>query len=133
MSEKQGIRISKVVKEFNIGIGTLTDFLKKKGIEVDPSPNSKISEEAYALVEKEFDKELQIKEQSRKIILKVKDVAQEDEGDETSGDLPKGRVFELRTRRRGYGNLILHRLSRCWSKSLSRGHAPFRLQKAQEV
>lgn len=62
MSEKQGIRISKVVKEFNIGIGTLTDFLKKKGIEVDPSPNSKISEEAYALVEKEFDKELQIKE-----------------------------------------------------------------------
>ncbi len=32
MSEKQGIRISKVVKEFNIGIGTLTDFLKKKGI-----------------------------------------------------------------------------------------------------
>jgi translation initiation factor IF-2 len=79
MSEKQGIRISKVVKEFNIGIGTLTDFLKKKGIEVDPSPNSKISEEAYALVEKEFDKELQIKEQSRKIILKVKDVAQEEQ------------------------------------------------------
>ncbi len=78
MSEKQGIRISKVVKEFNIGIGTLTDFLKKKGIEVDPSPNSKISEEAYALVEKEFDKELQLKEQSKKIILKVKDVTQEE-------------------------------------------------------
>ena len=78
MSEKQGIRISKVVKEFNIGIGTLTDFLKKKGIEVDSSPNSKIPEEAYALVEKEFDKELQIKEQSRKIILKVKDVSQEE-------------------------------------------------------
>jgi hypothetical protein len=33
--------------------------LKKKGIEVDASPNSKIPEEAYALVEKEFDKELQ--------------------------------------------------------------------------
>ena len=31
MSENQGIRISKVVKEFNIGIGTLTEFLKKKG------------------------------------------------------------------------------------------------------
>ena len=78
MSEKQGIRISKVVKEFNIGIGTLTDFLKKKGIEVDASPNSKIPEEAYALVEKEFDKELQLKEQSKKIILKVKDVAPEE-------------------------------------------------------
>lgn len=78
MSEKQSIRISKVVKEFNIGIGTLTDFLKKKGIEVDPSPNSKISQEAYDLVEKEFYKELQLKEQSKKIILKVKDIAQEE-------------------------------------------------------
>ena len=79
MSEKQGIRISKVVKEFNIGIGTLTDFLKKKGIEVDASPNSKISEEAYALVEKEFNKELQLKEESKKIILKVKEATSEDQ------------------------------------------------------
>ena len=78
MSEKQGIRISKVVKEFNIGIGTLTEFLKKKGIEVDASPNSKIPEEAYALVEKEFDKELQIKEESKKIILKVKEATSEE-------------------------------------------------------
>lgn len=78
MSEKQGIRISKVVKEFNIGIGTLTDFLKKKGIEVDASPNSKISEEAYALVEKEFNKELQLKEESKKIILKVKEATSEE-------------------------------------------------------
>lgn len=38
MSEKQGIRISKVVKEFNIGIGTLTDFLKKKGSRWTPLP-----------------------------------------------------------------------------------------------
>ncbi len=78
MSEKQGIRISKVVKEFNIGIGTLTDFLKKKGIEVDASPNSKISEDAYALVEKEFNKELQLKEESKKIILKVKEATSEE-------------------------------------------------------
>lgn len=66
MSENQGIRISRVVKEFNIGIGTLTDFLKNNGIEVDPSPNTKISPEAFALVEKEFSKELKLKEESRK-------------------------------------------------------------------
>ncbi|MFY9116169.1 MAG: translation initiation factor IF-2 [Bacteroidales bacterium] len=77
MSENQGIRISRVVKEFNIGIGTLTDFLKNNGIEVDPSPNTKISPEAFALVEKEFSKELKLKEESRKIILKVKDVVQD--------------------------------------------------------
>lgn len=74
MSESQGIRINKVVKEYNIGINTLVDFLKKKGIEVDASPNSKISMEAYALVSKEFGKEAALKEQSKKIISRVKDI-----------------------------------------------------------
>lgn len=74
MSENQGIRISKIVKEFNIGIGTLAEFLKKKGFEVDASPNSKIPQEAFDLVEKEFGKEVILKEQSKKIILKVKDL-----------------------------------------------------------
>ena len=44
---------------------------------MDPSPNTKISPEAFALVEKEFSKELKLKEESRKIILKVKDVVQD--------------------------------------------------------
>ena len=71
MAENETIRISKVVKELNIGIGTLVEFLKKKGIEVDPSPNSKISAEAYLLAQKEFDKEHLLKEQSKKIIFKI--------------------------------------------------------------
>ena len=50
------IRASKVVKEFNIALGTLVEFLKKKDIEIEANPNSPISEEAYALVEKEFAK-----------------------------------------------------------------------------
>ncbi|MDR1680428.1 MAG: translation initiation factor IF-2 [Prevotellaceae bacterium] len=65
------IRISKVVKEFNIGITTLTDYLRKKGFEVEVSPNSKISEEAYALAKKEFGKEISIKEESKKVVLKL--------------------------------------------------------------
>ncbi len=72
MSEST-IRISKVVKEFNIGISTLTEFLKKKGFEVEASPNSKISEEAYALAQKEFGKEASIKEESKKVVLKFKE------------------------------------------------------------
>jgi len=71
MTANETIRINKVVKELNIGIGTLVDFLKKKGIEVDPSPNSKISTEAYLLAQKEFDKEHLLKEQSKKIIFKI--------------------------------------------------------------
>jgi translation initiation factor IF-2 len=68
------IRISKVVKEFNIGIATLTEFLKKKGFEVEASPNSKISQEAYDLAQKEFVKESIIKEESKKVILKFKEL-----------------------------------------------------------
>ena len=73
MTANETIRISKVVKELNIGIGTLVDFLKKKGIDVDPSPNSKLSVEAYMLAQKEFDKEQLLKEQSKKIIFKIVD------------------------------------------------------------
>lgn len=68
------IRISKVVKEFNIGIATLTEFLKKKGFEVEASPNSKISQEAYDLAQKEFGKEIIIKEESKRVILKFKEL-----------------------------------------------------------
>ena len=68
------IRINKVVKEFNIGITTLTDFLKKKGFDVEASPSSKISEEAYELARKEFGKEITIKEESKKVVLKFKEL-----------------------------------------------------------
>ena len=68
------IRISKVVKELNIGITTLTDYLKKKGFAVEASPNSKISEEAYAVAKKEFGKEISIKEASKKVVLKFREM-----------------------------------------------------------
>jgi translation initiation factor IF-2 len=67
------IRINKVVKELNIGISTLVEFLKKKGFEVEASPNAKISAEEYALAQKEFGKEVTLKEESKKVILKVKE------------------------------------------------------------
>ncbi|MCR5828264.1 MAG: translation initiation factor IF-2 [Bacteroidales bacterium] len=68
------IRISKIMKDFNIGLGTLVEFLKKKGVDVEPNPGAKISAEAFALVEKEFSKEQLIKEQSRKVAITVKEI-----------------------------------------------------------
>ncbi|MFA7033550.1 MAG: translation initiation factor IF-2 [Bacteroidales bacterium] len=68
------IRVNKVMKDFNIGINTLAEFLKKKGIEIEVSPNAKISEDDYALVAKEFGKEQIIKEQSKKVAIKVKEI-----------------------------------------------------------
>ena len=78
MTGKENIRISKVVKDFNIGMGTLVDFLTKKGFEVEASPNAKISAEAFDLVVKEFGKEQIIKEQSKKVAIKIKEITEKE-------------------------------------------------------
>ena len=45
-----GYRIGKVLKDFNIGMSTLVNFLEKKGIAIDANPNLKLDEDTYALV-----------------------------------------------------------------------------------
>ena len=37
-----------------MGLNTIMDFLLKKGINVEGSPNSPVSPEVYAVLEKEF-------------------------------------------------------------------------------
>lgn len=78
MIGNESIRINKVLKEFNIGMNTLVEFLKKKGIEIEASPGAKITPEAYQLIEKEFGKEQLIKAESKKVLFKVKDIAELD-------------------------------------------------------
>jgi translation initiation factor IF-2 len=63
------LRLSKLAREFNIGISTIVDFLGKKGISVDPNPNTKISPEAYDILAKEFQKEKSLKDEVRKTSL----------------------------------------------------------------
>ena len=63
------LRLSKLAREFNIGISTIVDFLGKKGISVDPNPNTKISPEAYEILAKEFQKEKSLKDEVRKTSL----------------------------------------------------------------
>ncbi len=47
-------RLSQVARKLNVGIGTIIEFLSSKGIEVDNNPNSKISQEQFAMLSKEF-------------------------------------------------------------------------------
>ena len=47
-------RLNKVAKDFNVGIQTLVEYLGKKGHQVEPSPNTKISEEQYELLATAF-------------------------------------------------------------------------------
>ena len=61
------IRLSKVAKDFNVGTKTLIEFLQKKGVEVENNPNSKISDEHYNLLVKEFSKDKTLKIESDRI------------------------------------------------------------------
>lgn len=62
MSEEvKNIRLSKAAREFNVGTSTIVEFLAKKGMSIDPSPNTKLTEEQYALVVKEYQGEKEVK------------------------------------------------------------------------
>ena len=62
------IRLSKVTKECNVGLQTVVEFLQKKGFEdVEASPNSKISEEQYELLLKEFSPDKGLRTQAEKL------------------------------------------------------------------
>ena len=55
------IRIIKVSKELNVGVSSLVEFLHKKGVEVESSPNTKIENEHYDMLLVEFGKDKNIK------------------------------------------------------------------------
>ena len=65
----QVLRLSKVAKEFNIGLQTIVDFLSKKGHHIEMNPNTKISSDIYEILVKEFQLERNVKEESKKVGL----------------------------------------------------------------
>ena len=63
-------RLSKVTKEFNLGLNTVVDYLVEKGFEVENNPNAKISPDMYDALSEEFQTEKKVKEKSNKIEVK---------------------------------------------------------------
>ena len=47
------VRLSKIAREFNVGLSTIVEFLHSKGIKISSDPNAKLTDEDYALVAKE--------------------------------------------------------------------------------
>ncbi len=85
-------RLSKVAREFNIGLTTIVDFLNKKGISVENNPNTKISPDAYELLIKEFQGEKNLKEATRKAglsILKRETISIDQGAKDTKGAEPE--------------------------------------------
>ncbi|MBO4753066.1 MAG: translation initiation factor IF-2 N-terminal domain-containing protein [Bacteroidales bacterium] len=62
------MRLSKIAKDFNVGIQTLVDFLEKKG--GDPNmewkPMSQVPDDLYELLSKEFNKDKSVKQASER-------------------------------------------------------------------
>ena len=68
------IRLSKLTKEFNIGLQTLVDFLNEKGAGVDMNPNAKISDSYLPAIEAKFGDEQKLKQDSEKVAIKLKEI-----------------------------------------------------------
>ena len=70
MAEVNTPRLMAAAKEFNIGTGTLTDFLVSKGFETDDlKPSSKISGEMYRVLQVEFQPDKVAKQKAEQIDL----------------------------------------------------------------
>lgn len=67
MSDEKTIRLGKVTKDLNIGIEHLIEFLDSKGVKVERNPNTKISQDAYALLQKEFQSDRLVKQDANEI------------------------------------------------------------------
>ncbi len=61
------IKISKVIKDLNVGRQTIEEFLHKKGIEIDASINARIEESVYEMLVKEFKPDMDLKSKSDKM------------------------------------------------------------------
>ena len=62
------IRLNKVIKEFNVGMQTVVDFLEKKGHKLEEvNPNTKLTDEQYSLVKKEFQTDEHLRNEAEKL------------------------------------------------------------------
>jgi len=89
-------RLSKAAREFNVGISTIVEFLHKKGFDLDSNPNTKLPNEAYILLLKEYSTDISVKKESEKLILKdlhrkkesvsIEDFSEKSESDDVEKD-----------------------------------------------
>ncbi len=70
MTDKKELRLSKLAREFNVGISTIVEFLKKKGHDIESNPNTKVAPELYDLLSKEYSSDVNAKKESEKVNLR---------------------------------------------------------------
>lgn len=69
------IRLNKLIKQFNIGLDALVDFLNSKGAGIEnATPNMKVSDEYLPELHKKFGKEHLLEEAAEKADVKLTDI-----------------------------------------------------------
>ena len=68
------IRINKLMRQFNIGLSDLVNFLRKQGADVDENPNAKVSDEYLSAIEKQFGKDKDAKEAAEKVDVHLTEI-----------------------------------------------------------
>ena len=68
------VKLNKIMRELNVGLPTLVDFLQKKGIEVEEgNPNARVSDDIYETLKKEFGNDQNQKKESELLRLRHKE------------------------------------------------------------
>jgi translation initiation factor IF-2 len=111
MTEPKAKRLSKIAKEFNVGIATIVEHLQSKGVTVESNPNTKILPEHYRLLQEEYSSDISAKQESENLDLKsmrsnnesvsISDINEDEAGEDFESneellikDPSAGKVFE---------------------------------------
>ena len=94
MPEEKTIRIAAASREFNVGVQHIVEFLQEKGFEVDAKPNTKLTQEMYTLLIKEYSKDKVLKEKADQVNIGVARQLDKEEAEkvETVTEVPQVEV-----------------------------------------
>ena len=85
------IRINKIMRQFNIGLTDLVEFLRGQGAEVDENPNAKFSDEFLPAIRKQFGADLKAAQEAEERAIKMSDILEQSgrKAEETEEEEPE--------------------------------------------
>ena len=68
------IRLSKLTKQYSIGLARLVEFLNEKGANVEMNPNAKVSDEFIPAIEEKFGDNIRLMRDSEKVTIRLREI-----------------------------------------------------------
>ena len=91
------IRLSKLTKQYSVGLARLVDFLNSIGANVEMNPNAKVSDAYLPHIEAKFGEDLKLKKDSERVTIKLKEIIEmgaTQSKDATNTSLDNGKVVK---------------------------------------